>query len=248
MKTLAFIVPCWQRYELTRICLTDLARVCDALSTHDIDATAIVVANDENYRSARAQGFGAVKRSNKGLGGKYNDGIQFAAHLGYEYVVPLGSDNLIDPEVIAASVPEGEQIAVFTRTFIVSDKGTRGSRQLVDYPGGVGIRIYPVPIFEPCEYRPAESERMRALDTSITNTLRRIYGGKAPFVNADKHQYQIVGCKTSAALNGYSAVSKRFGTGETRRPFSILRKHYCAETVDALQDFYANERSVSTHA
>jgi glycosyltransferase involved in cell wall biosynthesis len=243
LTSLAFIVPCWKRHELTRICLSNLASTCASLDTLEIEAVGIVIANGRNLDTAKSLGFWTVNRANDGLGAKYNDGIQFAAAEGLDYVIPFGSDNLIDPKVVAASIPDGDQIATFAKTYVLNETGTRGSKQLVDYLGGVGIRIYPTAIFAPCDFRPAESERMFAVDSSITNTLARMYG-KPPYVRADKHEYQIVGVKTNGKeqLNPYAAVSKRFGVAEQRNPLRVLREHYPAETLDALERFYAGEQ------
>ena len=73
--SLWFVVPAHGRYELTRICLEQLARTCDALP---YDATAVVVADDANLHTAQALGFATVRRENRFLAAKFNDGIQLA--------------------------------------------------------------------------------------------------------------------------------------------------------------------------
>ena len=52
--SLWFCVPAHGRYELTRICLEQLRRTCDALP---YEATAVVIADDENLHTAYELGF-----------------------------------------------------------------------------------------------------------------------------------------------------------------------------------------------
>ena len=90
--SLWFVVPAHGRYELTRICLEQLRRTCDALP---YDATAVVVAEDQNLYTAADLGFATVHRDNDFLARKFNDGIQLACDPNYnpepaDYVVPFG--------------------------------------------------------------------------------------------------------------------------------------------------------------
>jgi hypothetical protein len=90
MPSLWFIVPAHGRLSLTRICLEQLRRTCDALKGDGIEAHAVVVADDENLRTAWEFGFGTIERGNEFVSMKYNDGIQLAC----------------DPELTGEGVPE----------------------------------------------------------------------------------------------------------------------------------------------
>jgi hypothetical protein len=78
MPSLWFIVPAHGRAQLARICLRQLRRTCDALTENGINATAVVIADDENLDTARELGFGTVERDNVSTSRKYNDGFQLA--------------------------------------------------------------------------------------------------------------------------------------------------------------------------
>jgi hypothetical protein len=78
MPSLWFVVPACGRAKLARICLRQLRRTCDALTDNGVDATAVVIADDANLKTARSFGFATVKRNNDFLSAKFNDGIQLA--------------------------------------------------------------------------------------------------------------------------------------------------------------------------
>lgn len=71
-------MPAHGRLELASICLRQLRRTCDALTVNGIEATAVVVADDENLDAARALGFGTVERDNQFVSRRFNDGIEMA--------------------------------------------------------------------------------------------------------------------------------------------------------------------------
>jgi hypothetical protein len=78
MPSLWFVVPAHGRIELARICLRQLRRTCDELEREGIEATAVVIADDENLDTARELGFGTIERDNEFTSRRYNDGIQLA--------------------------------------------------------------------------------------------------------------------------------------------------------------------------
>lgn len=78
MSSLWFVVPVYRRLDLTRICLDQLRRTCDALTQEGVAASAVVIGDDENLDAARDLGFGTAVRDNQFVSAKYNDGIQLA--------------------------------------------------------------------------------------------------------------------------------------------------------------------------
>src|ERR1044072_962691 len=101
MPSLWFIVPAHGRTDLARICLTQLRHTCDELEHAGIEATAVVVAHDENLTTARELGFAWVQRENTFTSRKFNDGIQLACDKKFnprpaDYVVPVGFDHWVD--------------------------------------------------------------------------------------------------------------------------------------------------------
>jgi hypothetical protein len=110
MPSLAFVVPVHGRLPLAAICLRQLRRTCDALADNGIDATAIVVTDDDTLAELRERldgtlGFQAVARDNRFLSRRFNDGIQLACDPKWtdkpaDFVVPCGSDDWIDYRIL----------------------------------------------------------------------------------------------------------------------------------------------------
>lgn len=245
MTKLAFVIPAHQRYELTRVCLRQLRRTCDELAGHGITATAVVVASDANLYTARELGFATVERANKPLGRKFNDGIEYASspkHLGCDFVVPMGSDDWIDASWIAEALPTSpDVIAAHNDYVLVHHSGERASRCRISYPGGSGIRVVPTALFEGVRYRPAEDDRLRAIDTSIYLRLRRANGREPRISYVDRDPLQSVGF-TSAdeQLNDYDGQRAAFGRGdEIHDPWSYIAERYPAEAVAEMRELYA---------
>ena len=101
MPSLWFVVPAHGRFDLATVCLRQLRRTCDALLDAGIEASAVVVGDDPSLQTATELGFGTVRRDNRFLSRKFNDGIQLALDERFnprpaDYVVPFGSDDWVD--------------------------------------------------------------------------------------------------------------------------------------------------------
>src|SRR5689334_1630264 len=104
MPSLWFIVPVHGRQQLAQICLRQLRRTCDQLTSSGTYATAVIVGerHDLDALNVDELGFGWVERDNEFTSRKFNDGIQLACDPAYnpapaDYVVPLGSDDWVHP-------------------------------------------------------------------------------------------------------------------------------------------------------
>jgi hypothetical protein len=207
--------------------------VCDGIG----DATAVVVACDENLELAREQGFGTVERDNEQLGRRYNDGYQAAAQLGAEFVVPIGSDDWIDPLLITGKELDPEMIRCFHWCAMMSDDGTELMTVNVKYDGGLGIRVIPVGLLEPFGYRPAPEDLKRAVDTGTLKALRRQHP-RLGLDWYDCHPFQLVDFKTPGAnLNPYEYVRMHKELAYDQ-PFDVLASRYPADLVDDMRRVY----------
>lgn len=240
MTRLTFVVPVHGREDLTRVCLRQLRRTCDALAPA-IEATAVVVGEDDSLRVAYDLGFGTVRRSNRFLGMKFNDGYQLACDPAFnpepaDYCVPCGSDDWIDP-VIFRQLPGRGHIGVFRHLAVVNEDRTHLSKLTVGYRGGAGIRIVPRDLIELCGYRPAEEDRKRAIDTStLFGFTKALNGQQPPLVPLDVHELQIVDFKTHGQqLNPYSALRSYRRGSETEAVFAELAEFYPAEAINEMQ-------------
>lgn len=217
MTTIVFVVPARGRFDLARVCLRQLARTCEALAGHGVRATAVVVADDANIETAHDCGFATVNRENRPLARKLNDGYDLACRIGADYVIPLGSDDWIDPEfIMGPGLPAENQIRCARWSSVVSEDGSRIASLRIDYDGGDGVRIFPTALLEPLRFRPCEEDRERALDTSVFRRLKAAHG-RLNLVYADVHPLQIVDFKShSDQLNGYaSCLAHKVGAERT---------------------------------
>lgn len=235
--TVWFVVPAHGRVEKTEACLRQLARTCDTLAGRGIEATAVVVAADANLETARACGFDALERPNRPLGRKWNDGYQHAGQAGADHVVPLGSDDWIDP-VMLTSLPGKHEIRCSRLSAVVSEDGRRLATLKIGYPGGDGVRILPRHLLELLRFRPAEDHRDRAIDTSIMRRLTLILRAAPAVRYFDAHPFQIVDWKTGGEqLNGYRPCLQ-FRDGPEVDPWEALAPHYPAAALDEMRAVY----------
>lgn len=265
MATLWFVVPAHGRAQLTRICLRQLRRTCDALTAEGLEACAVVIADDANLDTAREFGFATIRRDNRYLSAKFNDGIQLACDgrlnpRVVDYVVPFGSDDWIDYRVILERLPAPREVVAFRHASFVDETGKRLVTRDIDYRGGVGIRIYPrammarqrqvfrnPDMFAP-RYRPAEEDLKRGCDTSILVNVTRTYNGNGPLiVYADRHAHQIVDWKSPTnQLNSWGDIVSRFHRGVAPAdPFEILRGVFPDEALDEMRAHYGIREPVA---
>lgn len=245
MPSLWFIVPAHGRVQLAAICLRQLRRACDALSAEGIEASAVVVATDENVEIALELGFGVVERENRFLSRKFNDGIQLACDPRYnprpaDYVVPCGSDDWVDHRIFL-NLPPADTVLGFQRISFVREDGREITSSNITYVGGCGIRAYPREIMARVGYRPADEDRVRACDTSILTNVRKAYP-ELKVVHADIDHRQIVDWKTPGQqLNTYEAVS-RWRARSGADPFEVLAGVFPDESLSEMQAHYEQLR------
>jgi len=240
MTRLAFIVPVAGRESLTRVCLRQLRRTCDALTTEGIQASAIVIGDDRNLHTALELGFGTVIRNNWFLARKFNDGIELACNGGADYVVPCGSDDWVDHRLFL-TLPKPNEVLCFRHAAFVNEAGDTIVSRRLDYPGGVGIRVYPHAIVKRLRYRPADEDRKRGCDTSILVNLGRTYREPHPPIRyGDIHGYQVVDWKTKGEqLNSFRDITVRHSQGASPEdPFEALADLYPAEALKEMRAHY----------
>lgn len=241
MKTLWFVVPAHGRLEMSAACLRQLARTCDQLTEHDIKASAVVIAEDDNLDIAADLGFATVERENRALGRKLNDGYELAARAGVDYVVPFGTDDCVDHNLFAGDLPT-DKIRAHRLSAIVDENGARLRTVKVTYDGGDGIRVIPLQMLKCLGYRPIDEDRNRAMDTSTTIRVARANNCRqaALFVYHDLHPLQICEFKSpSEQLNAYKPVADSFGYGdESETPFADLEAVYPREFLEEVVSVY----------
>ena len=247
MSSLWFVVPAYGRLELARICLTQLRRTCDALTAEGVEATAVVIADDENLDTSRELGFGTVRRNNYYTSRRFNDGVQLALDPSVnprpaDYVVPCGSDDWVDHRLFL-ELPPPDTMVGFRHVSFVREDGEELITTYLDNQGGAGIRIYPAALMKPLGYRPADEDRKRGCDTSILVNLQRHWGDRLKIEHRHLHDRQIVDFKTTDAnLNSFNEIIRRRRAGIAADPWQELTGIYPDEAVEAMQSHYAGMR------
>ena len=241
MPSLWFVVPAHGRVALSRICLTQLRNTCDQLAVFGIDASAVVVADDENLDTAACLGFWGYEQSNDFLGRKFNDGYELAARQGVDYVVPLGSDDWIHPDLIAGADLPKDRIRCARRLVMVEESGVWYMRLKIAYEGGIGMRITPTELLSPVGYRPCGEDRKRAIDTHTLRALMTAHRDKPQlleYFDLD-HDWQIVDFKTPGGnLNTWAMCKPHMVDMPEGDPWPHLAKYYPATSVVEMRAFY----------
>lgn len=241
MRSLWFVVPAHGRLQMAAACLRQLARTCEQLAEYDLRASAVVIAEDENLDIAADLGFATVNRANRPLGRKLNDGYELAALADVDYVVPFGTDDVIDPQLLVGDLPT-ERIRAHRLSAVVDESGAHLRHVKVTYEGGDGVRVIPLQLLKRLRYRPLDEDRNRAMDTSTTTRLGRALNvpQAALFEYRDLHPLQIVEFKSSSEqMNAYQPVSDSFGYGdESSTPFADLEAVYPREFLEEVVGVY----------
>jgi glycosyltransferase involved in cell wall biosynthesis len=219
-----FVTPAWQRFDLTRVVLEQRRMVIDWLAERDVEAQCAVVADDANAEIALELGFDVVRSKNYALGRKFNDGIEWAARNGAEWIVPIGSDSFIDPVYL---FPLPDPGVLRSSTVYAVAEPSRLGRLRSKMPMGVGPYMIPRAHL-PKSLRPSAEYRRRGVDTSTMKGLRR--GWTREMV--DLHPWQYVGFRRHGVdpshpqMNSYDKLYARIGVGEEY------------EVADRLSEFY----------
>lgn len=242
MTSIAFVIPAWRRYDVTSVCLRQLARTCVELRASGYEATAVVIANDLNLDIAQRCGFATIERANKPLGRKFNDGLEYAGRvLEVDFAIPFGSDNWIQSDLVIEQLPKGKHIGAHRWFTMVHQDGDRARSVRVAYDGGDGARTIPMKLLRKLDYRPADEDRERAIDTSIFNRLRRVHGD-VKYVYRDVHQLQFVSLQSSIdQLNSYDSFTEDGRltlSDEFSDHWDRLSFHYPVEAIDEARAMY----------
>jgi hypothetical protein len=218
-----FVTPAWERFELTRVVLEQRRRICDFLAANGVEARQVVIADDANADTAAELGFKALRRKNYALGRRFNDGIEYAARHGAQWIVPIGSDSFLDPAYLFPLPDEG--VMRTSRLYSLAEPGRLG-RLRVKGASGVGPYMIPRSHLKP-SLRPAHEWKRRGVDSSTLRGLRSRL--RREFV--DLHPWQYVGFRSYPQMNPYDKLYGRIGVGEEPEVEERLSEYYPADLV-----------------
>ena len=227
MSALWFITPAHRRADLTALCLEQRRQTIEVLAEHGIEGRCVVVANDENLDIARGLGFDTVEQTNDWLGRRFNDGKEYAGKHGADWIVPIGSDDLLDPAYLFPLPPRDR---VRTSHYYAPVEPDRLAELHVGSIGG-GPRMYPRSILEPVGFRPSPDEINRNTDHLAWNGLR-----SAPVLEwRDLHPLQYVGFRHPPFTTQYERLWARWGVVEHSDPWERLSAVYGADLIERIR-------------
>lgn len=240
---LALVTPAHGRYAVTRLALAQRAHLAGELAGRGLSVLNVVVADDENLDIARCYGFDTVEQDNTQVGRKWNDGIEYAAREGAQYIAVVGSDDWVHPDVFSRLPADEPGVPDFAGDFITWGDGPEvvAGRELtlVDLPTG-RMRacwaprkpcipwVMPRVALEPSGFRPVAERASIGLDGSLLAGL----GITPTWVVHDPRPHARVDFKSALNLNAYDAIAGAIGVGEeTDHPWPELARHYPEDLV-----------------
>lgn len=235
MTSVAFVSPAHGRFAVTALVLAQRRRLIRELAGRGIDAVSIIVACDENLTVAAEYGCQTVEAANLPLGTKCNIGLRRAAELA-EYVVWVGSDNWIHPDVFQPLIEMrgNGHAAVFSgKRLVIVDLGS-GRLQRIAYPSKYGAIPWVIDgrllRTKARPDTPIKPNLRRGLDGALMRGLRRT---RQPFeiVLDDLHDFRCVDFKTAESITPYDGLAKNLSTAAEEPAWEALSGWFPADLV-----------------
>ena len=219
-----FVTPAWQRYDLTAVCLEQRQRVIEDLARRSIEAHCVVIADDENLNIARSLGMETIEQNNDWLGRRFNDGIEYAARHGAEWIVPIGSDSWIDPAYfLPLPDPQVTRSSGMYAAVTATRIGYLNVRNPRNPAGPHMIHRSRLPE----SFRPARDELSRYIDSSTLAGLSNVQ-----WEIRDLHPLQYIGFRGQPHITPYDRLYRAWGERESTDPWSELATVYPQALVD----------------
>ena len=244
MTSLCFITPVWGRYELTSIVLRSRKRVCEELLQHGIEASSVIIGDDENLDIANELGFDIVVCDNEFLSRKFNEGYASAYNLGYDYCYPVGSDSILTADQFINNV--GEELPVSSHYYsMIRSSGEERIDVQIKVPGGIGPLIIPVPLL--AEFpRPIKEDMRRGCDNAARQTILR--AGLA-ILTRETHQWEHVAFQSGVTqITDYERIRRVYNAEQYEvdyGTFPEIISLYDSVTIESIRDYYRSGRALN---
>jgi hypothetical protein len=251
VTNVAFVTPVHGRPEITRLAMEQRKHVCGELRKKGITATAVYVGDDQNMGAARELGFHTVRRENRFLGRKFNDGFEYACReLEASYCVPIGSDDWVLADYIAEGVLGTPPTCVGSGQWLTLVRPDGGEIAMLEHRGGQTINargyipwVIPTQYLEACRYRPAAETRTRGLDADIAVGVQRS-NPRPMFAPIGEHPLQCVDFKSPDTQITSYAKTVKWNRRQTLSPrvWETLTEVYPTELVEKMEKVYGQRR------
>jgi hypothetical protein len=194
-----FLIPIWKRPEITEICLRNLIEFDQGILC--------IVSNDEDQCLCKELGVNHIRYSNEKLGEKWNRGLASARELEWDYLVTLGSDDIVKESLFDFYISCNKMDMVITDKIHFIDTITGKATitgEISRARIGAGRRISRK-VIEACNYKLWSDEKNRSLDQDSNATINR-----AGFSTAELRTIpHIVGLKSEVNIWKYSHLEAR---------------------------------------
>lgn len=170
------VTPVHGRFPLTEAALQYRRQIADWLGDVGVELGCAVIGDDANLEVAERLGFTPIEAPNL-LGRKFNDGHEHAVANGYDWSIPLGSDQFIDPRLLTAlcNAPSHRFVASRHLSVVTADR-----KKILDYvmpKRGWALKMYSRSLLE-SDPRPCIEGVMRRCDTlthkGVSRANRRV--------------------------------------------------------------------------
>lgn len=219
------LVPIWGRPEITHL----WGYALEGFVTEEMTVLTILSKEDkyfkDNFDIIHDCGFQYCEYSNKPLGRKLNAGIEYALTLEWDYLMNLGSDDLIHPAILQLFSPFLDQKIPFfgiNRVFFY-EKITKKLAKSVPYVWGAG-RMISRHLIENLRSNGGflyNSDFSRGLDCNSMDTIQEKVGIKYELIDSGNFPY-IVDIKTWDNINDFNMMSRLYEIV----PTDILKRYY----------------------
>lgn len=246
-----FITPAYQRYELSEICFEQRSNAMHDLQIVGIDASCVVIAEDDNLDIAMGYDFHTVERDNEYLGCRFNDGYERACKIGATHVFPIGSDSWCDPQfIIDAFEPNapadhddvdlpGDREVISSRHYTrINPTGTRRKQLWVPVWQGVSYLVPAALLAKAGTNRPCRDDIKSGCDGSTWQTLER---AGANVFWSESHRFDTVAFESAPQITNFDKMV-RYVVSEDETPFEGLDLVYGPALTAQIVDFYSSRR------
>jgi hypothetical protein len=247
MLNIWMVVPCWKRPEITEIVFQEFRWVKKKADKH-LSLNIVAVGDECNLKIARKHGFHAIESPNDFLGRKFNDGYEYAYNNGADYVIPVGSDSWIHPDVfIKTGIRLGDNynpntILYSTKHAMISEDGSQLG--LIKKPpvnneyNKCALLFYPRDLAKSSNFRPCNERQKKSCDRSTLENIIKRNKEVLFLYNKDFNPVQYLAFKSrEVQIWEYEEYKDQFNK-RIINPWEYLQEFYPKELLDYGRSYY----------
>lgn len=214
--------------------------MCEELDKIGVEANCVVIADDENLDTAIELGFHTVESPNDFLGKKFNDGHEYGAKAGFEYLAPVGSDMFLDP-VIYSNLHEA---FISTNHYaIMRSKGDKFAEMFIEW--GV-LQAFPSKWTDVLANRPCIDTIKVGCDTYTRVRLKNRL--KCKIIYQNYHSLECVSFQSNESqITSFNKLCETYDAEVLEGTADILLlplyKFFLKEHVDQIVEYYLSGQS-----